>query len=201
MTDQVQLGIFAQQQHGEDSSAEELVATREKRCQRKAVRFSQQVTVYLVEPCVDKALWYQNAEYNAVKCDIRHTVNLIERGVNLHATNEEFVCYRGLEHRTKAGLRRRRQRRGDAYDTVLTQQEVQWITGKNDPWLIALHCMQTTMESKVEALAAASRDASWVLREHKITKKRQDRPARSRHAKAGLCAQRQHHSCKTLRSR
>lgn len=157
------------QHHGEDER--EFMASYPQKC-RRAVQFSQKVTVILVSPSVDRdsiasirALWYIDAEYEAIKCDNRNTLKLMGHGVHV-SDNDEHVCYRGLEHRTKAGISRKIQRREDAYDAVLTEQERQIVSGKSDPRPISKRYLETSGDGKLDALVAADADANFAVRQH-----------------------------------
>jgi hypothetical protein len=62
-----------------------------------------------------RASWYDRAELRSMKDGANDDALLMERGL---LEEDDFICLRGLEGRTQAGARRRRENRTNAYSAV-----------------------------------------------------------------------------------
>ena len=79
--------------------------------------------------------WFSDVEYNVMRDERRETVLLMERGQPQINTCTNY--YRGLEHRTREGARRRQFNQIDGTMAVLDEQDSHLSAGISDPEAIA----------------------------------------------------------------
>lgn len=105
-----------------------------------------------------RRLWYVDQEYKTIKNDIMVTLKQMMK--TFPASENEQMCYRGLEFRTKEGALLKTLRRENAYDAVLGEQARQYLLELNEPSLIATMYSRATSESCQEAILRAQKDAT-----------------------------------------
>lgn len=135
---------------------------------RKSVSFAAKGTlvriipaaIELTEDDVD-ALWYTKEEFQLSRKSQMFIVKLMERGMSSLEDDEE-LCPRGLESRTRAGARRKTRTIEASWDAVLGEQEKQWDEGRFSAWALARIHFEASAQSSMEAFLAAKRDAQYV---------------------------------------
>jgi hypothetical protein len=113
------------------------------------------------------ALWYSKEEYALMKRSSSFTVRLmmeLQRDVrSFYGEEDQELCSRGLESKTRGGARRRRQNIMSAIDAVLLEQERQWEMGVfNDVYSLARVYREATAQCSMEAWLVAQKDAKAV---------------------------------------
>jgi hypothetical protein len=96
--------------------------------------------------------WYSELENKKIRAECAYTIELYNEG-KIHEDSIMW-CFRGLEFRTSKGAQSRREAKFLAWDTVLDEQESQFVLGEFDDELIA---------HRYEAVAAASQDAARAI--------------------------------------
>ncbi len=141
----------------------------------KSVRFCEDVLCHLVVPPLQELskedvhmIWYSNQEYTIIKDEIRNTLKLMTRKVPV--VENGHVCYRGLEFRTKDGVRLKRMRRERAYDVVFGEQDRHNEEGRFNARLLSRKYEDVSDESRNEAFERAKDDAKYVVQ---LNEKRQ----------------------------
>ena len=110
---------------------------------------------------VDKeSLWYTGNEYKLIKSSFFFTVKMMESKHVLLDDNE--MCTRGLESRTRAGTQRKRQHVQTSVDVVLYEQERQWEKNCYSPTRLAKVYRDISAQSSMSAFLAAQKDAKVV---------------------------------------
>ncbi|KAG7359804.1 hypothetical protein IV203_034902 [Nitzschia inconspicua] len=116
------------------------------------------------------SFWYTKQEYALMKRSSSFTIRLMtelqQRGASpskyLEQEDEE-MCTRGLEAKTRSGARRRRQNIVTAIDAVLMEQERQRQVGSiNDIYNLAHIYKDATASCSMDAWLAAQKDAKAV---------------------------------------
>jgi hypothetical protein len=74
------------------------------------------------------ATWYNAKEYSEIKSSYQMTIFMMETGEEL---SEEHTS-RGLEYRTQDGAWARYEKKRDAYNAVLDEQDRQWKADRDD---------------------------------------------------------------------
>jgi hypothetical protein len=131
---------------------------------RSSIKFSETVTVKNVEKLQNLTdrpndLWFQSAEYKRMRNNSMELVNKIERGQT--GVGGRSYCVRGLErllHRESA-IRKRT----EAWDAVLSEQDVQRDQGYWDEEFMADAYRYTTMESAAAAVSRGKEDEAAIL--------------------------------------
>lgn len=108
-----------------------------------------------------RATWYTRNELRTIKDEAKQIANL-DRSENSE------VCFRGLEAKTLAGARLKRQNRIDARAAVFFEQEMQEGEGYSDPDAIADVYFEYTERCELEAQMMALRDAADITNEKGI---------------------------------
>ena len=112
-------------------------------------------------------VWYNESECLSMRAECSHTVQLHKQGkIRKDCT---LWCFRGLELRTSEGAARRRENKYLAWDTVLNEQETQYVLGDFDAEIIASRYHAITAASRQAALANALQDAEAAAEHHSIT--------------------------------
>jgi hypothetical protein len=78
------------------------------------------------------ATWYNANEYSEIKSSYQTTIFMMETGENML----EDHTSRGLEYRTQDGAWARYEKKRDAYNAVLDEQDRQWKVDRDDDELI-----------------------------------------------------------------
>jgi hypothetical protein len=114
----------------------------------KTVSFSPYVIVHPTTHTKDykereiRACWYAKSEYKNIRQDIKITLDLIKRNVDIDDYNH---CKRGLEYLTEKGARHERMlTRLEAWTAVFEEQDLQDEEGIVDPEILALVYSQCT---------------------------------------------------------
>jgi len=144
--------------------------TKEK---RKSVSFESKeklvrvipASIELTEEDID-ALWYTKEEFNLSKKSQLFIIKMMERGMSALEDDDE-LCPRGLEGRTRTGSRRKNKIIETAWDVVLGEQERQWEEGRFSTWALARIYFEYAAESAMDAFLAGKRDAQYVKNMHK----------------------------------
>jgi len=116
--------------------------------------------VELTEEDLD-ALWYTKDEYELSKKSQLFIIKLMDRGMG-SLENDDELCPRGLEGRTRAGARRKRKSIEAAWDAVLGEQEKQWDEGRFNSFTLARVYLESAAQSAMAAFLAAKRDEEFV---------------------------------------
>jgi len=145
------------------SLSEEGTNTKQRKNIRK-IRFCESVHCLLVVPSRKdytrddiSRIWYVDQEYKAIKNEIQLTLKQMMK--KFPAAENDHICYRGLEFRTKEGALLKTLRRENAYDAVLGEQSRQFDLEFNDPNSISIMYKRSTEESCHEAFVRAQKDA------------------------------------------
>ena len=135
-----------------------------KRKEIRKIRFCESVQCLLVVPKRREytrddisRIWYVDQEYKAIKNEILLTLKQMMK--TFPAAENEHICYRGLESRTKEGALHKMLRRENAYDAVLGEQARQFDLEFNDPNLISIMYKRAAEESCRDAVLRAQKDA------------------------------------------
>lgn len=133
-----------------------------KRKSKTAVNLTIQPSIELTEDDV-ASLWYTKDEYRLFKRSQFFIVKMMEQGIASLEEDEE-LCPRGLEAKTKKGTQRRRQAIEEGWDVVLGEQERQWR--EKNPNAVKLSGLyhEVAGESSMEAFIRAKRDEQYVTR-------------------------------------
>ena len=154
-------GILSQGKEQGKSSCIAVDSPQEKTKNARKVRFYESVQCLLVVPTRNdytrdemRHLWYVDQEYKAIKNEILMTLKHMAK-----KSENEHICYRGLEFRSKEGALRKTLRRENAYDAVLGEQARQFDLELNDPTLISIMYKRASEESCRDAFLRAQSDA------------------------------------------
>lgn len=107
------------------------------------------------------ALWYTPDEYRLIRNSQYFAIKMLENKECALEENDE-LCSRGLESRTKAGARRKRMNIAASWDAVLYEQEKQWDEGRYSPTALAKVYRDATAQCEMVAFLAGKRDAQFV---------------------------------------
>jgi len=127
----------------------------------RRVSFGAGVTVYKVKSRLDyrpeefRASWYSSAEEYRMREDARSGARLLDCG--LIVETEDFSI-RGLESRTRKGMRRKSRNREYAYDAVFSEIGFQQQTHYHDDEVVANVYFTYSEPCAVKALASGIRD-------------------------------------------
>lgn len=139
-----------------------------KRERRRKVSFEPGDKLYRVIPTSVElteedvaALWYTKEEFNLSKKSQMFIVKMMDRGMTALEDDEE-LCSRGLEGRTRAGTRRKSKIIEAAWDAVFSEQEKQWRDGRFSAWTLARIYFESSAASSMDAFLAGKRDAQYV---------------------------------------
>lgn len=142
---------------------------------RMGVRFAPDATLiqehvnYFMPLCEEEraSLWYTREEYALMRRSSSFTVRLLmelqQRGTEFLIGDDEEMCIRGLEGKTRTGARRRRHAIVSAIDAVLVEQERQWDIGLlSDVYGLARVYREASAQCAMEAWLTAQEDAKAV---------------------------------------
>lgn len=106
-----------------------------------------------------EGLWYNKHELRRIKDEAKIIANMsvASNSEDAMKTNAD-PCRRGLEAKTTAGAKKRRQNRIDARAAVFLEQEIQEDDGLSDPDTLAEIYFKYTEGCQVEAQLIAMRD-------------------------------------------
>jgi hypothetical protein len=143
---------------------------------KKVVSFHNVVCVY---PCLHylnftehehSDSWYNDQEMDEIKAECIHTLQLVSsENINL-CKNNNFWCLRGLEYRTPEGAKKRLENKYLAWDTVMSEQENQFMMGEFNDEAIARTYAKVSAACREEATVLALEDAK-TARLHQVTAK------------------------------
>ena len=129
---------------------------------RTSVRFNETVAVRPITHVDDlsdddlDALWFTRDDFAKMKRSFSNTTKLISQG--LYAEDEDHICARGLEHRTKCAARNRRRTRWHAIGAVLLEQRRQRNLGIRDDELISEAYTEENLRCRLVALRLGVQD-------------------------------------------
>jgi hypothetical protein len=112
-------------------------------------------SVELTEKEVE-ALWFSKAEFRLMQKSYAFIVRLIEYNQGLE---DDEMCSRGLETKTRLGMRRRKQQIEVAVDAVLFEQEKQWKENIYSTRRLAEVYRPYTAQCSMTAYLVAQKDA------------------------------------------
>ena len=128
--------------------------TRKPKMPRKrSISFHPKVTARIVESLHDmpeeeiEATWYTDYEYMAIKEFVKLSVRRL-RSTKGVSPDTERVSYRGLEGRTKEGVRERSKQRNNVWAAVFLEQETQRMEGRCDPAAIGSAASSASTKSR-----------------------------------------------------
>jgi hypothetical protein len=104
---------------------------------RKEVFFSNQIRIRLTLHVRDytqeeiEATWFSKTDFENIKADVRFDIGLLHEGTH-GAQDTTSFCRRGLECRTKEGMRKRMSNKIIARNAVLDEQDRQWANYETD---------------------------------------------------------------------
>jgi hypothetical protein len=113
------------------------------------------------------SLWYTKEEYALMKRSSSFTVRLMmglqcEEG-SIDGADDEEICTRGLESRTRRGAKTRRQNVFSAIDAVILEQERQRdMSSFNDIYTLARVYRDASASCSLDAWLVAQNDANAV---------------------------------------
>ena len=101
----------------------------------RSVSFSHQGEFFSI-PNIDeyteterRMMWFENYEYTQIKVNNKILVKMMKSG---HYPEDQQYCYRGLEFKTIAGHRQRRNAKTTAAMAIFSEQRRQWDDGEQD---------------------------------------------------------------------
>jgi hypothetical protein len=108
-----------------------------------------------------EACWYTEDESTVIRTK---SIRIIKKMIDGTAKG---LCTRGLEHLAPVEADARKERREDAYDAVMYEQEAQYNNGVCNPQRIAsLYYEAASVESQRIAQETAANDAIVAIRIH-----------------------------------
>ncbi|KAG7354361.1 hypothetical protein IV203_003717 [Nitzschia inconspicua] len=142
-----------------------------KRVLRKTTKSVSFLSTVKVSPCLHindytkqekKLCWFSSEEMSNIKNDIRESIHLLCENI-FFSEEEEDICSRGLEVFMPQESAARRERRQDAIQAVLEEQQAQWDNNECfDDDLIAEAYQHFTTLSLIIARKNALRDEEFV---------------------------------------
>jgi hypothetical protein len=109
--------------------------------------------------------WYNAQEMEEIHAECMHTLKVVTRG-NIHFSDtNNFWCLRGLEYGTPEGAKRRQENKYLAWDTVMSEQETQYMMGEFNDEAIARAYSQVSTACREAATILALEDAKNALQD------------------------------------
>jgi hypothetical protein len=105
------------------------------------------------------ALWYTKEEYRLMKRSYSFIVRLMESKQGL---DEDEMCFRGLETKTRSGARRRRQNIESSMDAVIWEQERQWEENSFSTIRLAKAYRHDSAQCSMAAYLVGQKDAQFI---------------------------------------
>ena len=136
-----------------------------------SVSFNQMVIIYECIPIEDytpeeiKASWFTSEEYKQIRESTKEDLKLMESDQLAESRQ------RGLENRTKQGMRRKLYFRQKAYEAVFSEIDYQYEEGILDEETIAGSYHFACRSSTVMALKTARKDAREAMRVYRSNKR------------------------------
>jgi hypothetical protein len=132
---------------------------------RTSIAFKETVKVKKVTPVSEltdqpEALWFQDEEYNRMRQKSFALVDRVDNG-KVPGGDKKY-CVRGLEKLMAKNRDGVRQRRFDAWDSVLNEQDLQRQHGNFDDDYMGNICKLSTVKSQHEAVERAQQDATEI---------------------------------------
>jgi hypothetical protein len=115
-------------------------------------------------------LWYTKDEYRLSKKSQLFIVKMMERGLSSLEDDDE-LCPRGLEERTRKGARSKQQNIDASRDAVMWEQEHQWEGGRHNSWALSRVYSESAAQCTMAAFLIGKRDAQYVYVHGKGTSK------------------------------
>lgn len=109
------------------------------------------------------SLWYTEAEYGLFKRSLHFIVKLMEKDLGSVEEDEE-LCPRGLEAKTKLGYRRKKQAIEDGWNAVMFEQDKQFREKAFSPSSIARRYHEVAAPCSMEAFIRGKRDENYVAK-------------------------------------
>ena len=132
--------------------------------QKRKVAFSPKIQLIGVVPAISdftqeeiEANWYTENEFELIRKAYLFIVKLMEKTRPFQDDDEE-LCSRGLESRTRDGARRRKRDVETAIDAVLSEQERQWEGSFYNAKQLATVYRQATAQACMAAYVRAQKD-------------------------------------------
>jgi hypothetical protein len=136
------------------------------------VRFAEETTesIAFSRPLCEEeriSLWYTKEEYALMNHSSSFTVRLMMgshcKAGSIDVADDEEICTRGLECRTRTGARKRRRNIFTAIDAVILEQERQRdIASFNDIYAIARVYRDASAQCSLDSWLVAQKDAKAV---------------------------------------
>lgn len=102
--------------------------------------------------------WFQVEEMREIRKEVKDTVALMNQNVSIDKSFDDIsLSTRGLEGKTRAGKRYRREARVASLSAVFDEQTMQEMDGVNDPVMISMAYCEYTNPMQVAALDRAAR--------------------------------------------
>ena len=158
----------------------------------KSVKFNEYTTIREIQSLSelsDKELsdvWYNEDEYTAIKTHVTETMKKVSSGDLLPSHDDDTIenchrgnandgsdgrcggegqqewCLRGLEGRTKFGMRKRRNNKARALEAVWSTQIALWKQRIENPSIIAAAYKPHSLNAKYPAIAQAHKDELFL---------------------------------------
>ena len=134
---------------------------------KKFVRFNHTVHYREIRHIMDytdeqiEATWLTPQDYAAIKQIVKNTIRMMMRGEAILDDDPNF-CTRGLEFRTKNGSKVRARNKVRARSAVLNEQDMQREEGYNEQQMIAMTCMEASLECRQGARARGLYDERMI---------------------------------------
>jgi len=130
----------------------------EKECKHISIPSALELTDEIIT-----SLWYSDDEYRLFKRSLGFIVKMMEKDMKA-LENDEELCPRGLEAKTKMGNRNRRRMIEEGWDVVLYEQEQQGKQRKGPPNAsrIARLYREATSTCSMEAFVRGKKDEKYV---------------------------------------
>ena len=122
-------------------------------------------------------IWYEAAEYDAIKSKIVPILRKLMKGVEIEETNRTSV--RGLECRSRQGAARRQQNKKLGAGAVLTEQARQRAENKTNDELIRQAFLKITVERQESARAYGIQDEEFIRKDLEKMRKKYNAPSSS----------------------
>ena len=104
-------------------------------------------------------VWMSEAEFLIIRASAKATVKLMMSRREISQYDLDEFCPRGLEDRTRQGLRERSRNKEAVRDAVLKEQEAQWDEDVYDPEFLAAVSLSRSRDSSEKAWQRAQLDA------------------------------------------
>jgi hypothetical protein len=108
-----------------------------------------------------EAQWFTVDEMQEIRDSVKETARIMSlNGKQIIEDDDEEFCFRGLEHRTKQGRRKRNHNKNRAWEAVQAEQHFKGTGG--DVTSISFSYTSQTYESRQEAIERAKADEECI---------------------------------------